>query len=69
MIVFSTVNSKLLFEIMKRIKFMRSIEVFVIFAMGAFHLSIMPWRKWLNELVPDTEFFQFLLEQMRAGLV
>ena len=32
MIVFSAVNSKLLLEIRKRIEFMRSIEVFVIFA-------------------------------------
>ena len=65
MIVLSAVNSKLLFEIKKRIKFMRSIEIFVIFAVRTFYLAIMAWSKRLNELVPDTESVQLTLKQVR----
>ena len=62
-------NSQLLFEVLERIEFMRSVEVFVVFAVGAFNLAIVSWRKGLNEFVPDTELFQLLLEQMRSCLV
>ena len=69
MIVLSAVNSKLVFEIGKGIEFMRSIEIFVIFAVRTLDLAIMPRCKRLNELVPDAELFQLLLKQMRSGFV
>ena len=65
MIVLSAVNSKLLFEIKKRIKFMRSIEVFVIFSVRTFYLAIMARSKRLDELVPDAESVQLTLKQVR----
>ncbi len=49
-------NSKLLFEVIKRIELVASIEVFVIFPVAPFNLAIVPRRIRLNELVPDAEF-------------
>ena len=69
MIVLSAVNSKLLFEIKKRVKFMRSIEIFVIFTVRTLYLAIVTWGERPDELVPNAEFCQLLLEQMRSGFV
>ena len=69
MIVLSVVNSKLFLEIVKRIECMRGIEIFVIFSVRTLYLAIVPWRERSNELVPDAEFFQLLLKEMRQCLV
>ena len=69
MIIFSAVNSKLLFEINKRIGFMRCIEIFIIFAMRTLNLAIVPWYECFDELMPDAKFFRFLFKQMKSDLV
>ena len=58
-IVLSAVNSKLPLEVRKRIKFMRSIEVFVIFTVRTLDFAIVPGCKGLNELVANAKFLQF----------
>ena len=37
---------------------MISVEVFVVFAVAALDLAIMPWREWFYQLVPNTHFSQ-----------
>mgnify|MGYP007106089911 CR=1 FL=1 len=69
MIVLSAVNSKLLLEIKKRIKFMRRIEVFIIFAVRTLDFAIVPRCKRLNELVANAKFLQFHLKQVRSGFI
>ena len=69
MIVLAIVNRQLLFEILERIEFVGSIEIFVVFAVGTFDLAIVSWSERLNELVLDAEQFQLLLEQVRSGFI
>lgn len=57
MIVLSAVNNQLLLEIRKRIEFMRSIEIFVVFAVRTLYLAIVPWSERSNEFVSNAEFF------------
>lgn len=44
-------DSKLLFEIFKRIEFMTSIKFFIFFSVAAFYFSVMSGRKRANLLV------------------
>ena len=48
---------KLLFEIFKGIESVRSVKLFIVFAVTAFHLAIMPGSIWANELMPDAKLF------------
>ena len=44
---------------------MRGIELFIIFSMTAFYLSVMSWSERADLLMPDSELFQCLLEERR----
>ena len=50
-------HGKLLFEILKRIESVRSVKFFIVFAMTAFYLTIMPGGIWADELMPDAKLF------------
>ena len=52
-IVFSRVKSKLIFKILKGIEFMSSIEIFIVFSVRPFDLTVMPGCKGANQLVSD----------------
>lgn len=67
-IVFSAVNSKLLFKIFKQIKYMQSIKIFVIFSVRTFNLAIVTGSVWLNELVPYPTLFEASLKQCGSGI-
>ena len=54
------------FEVLKRVKFVVSIEVFVILAMGTLDLAIVPWRVEANKLMADVSLFETRLEQAGA---
>lgn len=56
-IVFPTANSKLLFEIIKEIKLVSSIEIFVIFTVRTFDFTVVSGGVRLYELVPYTTLF------------
>ena len=45
---------------------MGSVEVFVVFAMAAFNLAVVPWREDTDELVPDTEIVKRFLKESGA---
>ena len=62
-IVITAVNSQLSLEIIELIELMRSIEVFVVLAMGTFNLTIMSGREGSDELVADTTLFERSLKQ------
>ena len=66
-VVFSAVNSKLLFKVIKRVECVGSIEVFVIFAVRALNLAVVPRRVWLDELVPYPTLFEARLKQCGRG--
>ena len=57
-VVLSVPNGELLLEVLKGIKLMRSIEVFVIFPVAALDLAVMPGSVGFNEFVANTEFPQ-----------
>ena len=56
-------NSKLLFEIVERIKGMSSIKIFVIFAMRTLDFAVMPWCIRTNKLMLYATLFEASLEQ------
>ena len=58
-VVVSVVNRKLLFKIVKRVKRMCSIKIFVIFAVRALNLSVMSRCVGLYEFVPYATLFDF----------
>ena len=62
-------NSKLLGKVIKGIECVAGIEFFIIFPVAAFHLAVMPWRKWLDLLVADAHLRQcFLKKRQRLFL-
>ena len=62
-VVVSVPNGKLVFEVIKGKKLMRSIEVFVVLAMTALDLTIVSGSIGLDELVPDAQLSQSLLKE------
>ena len=56
-------DSKLLFEIFKRIEFMTSIEFFIIFSVAALDFSVMSGRKRANFLVLDSHLGQRIFKE------
>ena len=68
-IVFSAVNSKLLFKVVKRIKSVSGIKIFVIFSVAAFNLAVVPRRVWLDQLVPYPTLFEARLEQCGGWII
>lgn len=62
-IVFFAVNRKLLFKVVKKIKSVSGIKIFVVFALAAFNLAVVPRRVWLDQLVTYPTLFEARLEQ------
>ena len=56
-IVPAVIDLELSGKVLKGIKSMRSIKPFIIFAMAAFHFSIMPGRKWADQFMADPILF------------
>ena len=68
-IVFSAVNSKLLFKVVKRIKSVSGIKIFVIFSVATLDLAVVPRRVWLDQLVPYPTLFEARLEQCGGWII
>lgn len=66
-IVISVMNSKLLFKIIKRIKPMKSIEIFIIFSVRTLNLAIMTRSIRRNELMLNTIFFKRVFKKSRLS--
>ena len=62
-IVFAKVNSKLCFEVGKRVKFVCGVEVFVIFAMGTLYLTVVSGSVRFYQLVLYATLFEARLKQ------
>ena len=60
--------SKLLFEVIKRIKPVRCIEIFVVFAVGTLDFSVVPRSVRLYQLVPYAILLEASLKQRRCGI-
>ena len=56
-------DRKLLGEIFQRIKGVARIESLLILTMAAFHLAIVPWGIWPNELMPNAQVSGRLFKQ------
>ena len=56
-IVPAVIDLELSEKVLKGIKSIRSIKPFIIFAMAAFHFSIMPGRKWADKFMADPILF------------
>ena len=56
-------NSKLLFKVIKRIKSVSGIEVFIIFAVRALNLAVVSRRVWPDQFVPYPTLFEARLKQ------
>ena len=56
-IVPAVIDLELSGKVLKGIKSMISIKPFIIFAMAAFHFSIMPGRKWADQFMADPILF------------
>ena len=65
-IVFSAVNSKLLFKVVKR-KTVSGIKIFIVFAVRALGLAVVPRRVGADELVPYPTLFEARLKQCGRG--
>ena len=62
-VVFSVVNSKLLFKIFKRVKRMHCIEIFVAFAVRTFDFPVVPRHVRFDDLVLDSVRFESFFKQ------
>ena len=47
---------ELLFEVLKRIEAMQSVELFVVLAVTALHFTVVPWGIWPYHFVTDAQF-------------
>ena len=68
-IVFSAVNSKLLFKIIEGIKTVGSIEVFVIFSVRTFDFAVMTWCIRSYEFMLYPTLFEASLKQCGSAAV
>ena len=66
-IVFSAVNSKLLFKVVKRIKSVSGIKIFIIFAVRALNLAVVSGCVGFYELVLYATLFEARLKQCGRG--
>ena len=62
-IVFSAVNSKLLFKVVKRVECVSGIKIFVVFTVAALDLAVMSGCVGLDELVLYATLFEARLKQ------
>ena len=62
-VILSVPNSKLVLEVLERIEFMGSVEVFVVLSVTPFDLTIMPGCKRFDEFMANTELSQRSFKQ------
>ena len=62
-VILSLSGGKLLLEVLEAVELAAGIKLFIIFSVAAFDLSVVPWSKGPDPLVPDTELLQRLLKQ------
>ena len=62
-------NSKLLFQVVKRIKSVSGIKIYVIFSVATLDLAVVPRRVWLDQLVPYPTLFEARLEQCGGWII
>ena len=62
-IIFSAVNSKLLFKVVEREEFMSGIKILVIFSMRTFDFAVMSGSVGTNKFVPYATLFEASLKQ------
>ena len=60
---------KLCGKVLKRIKFVGGIKVFVIFAVRAFHFSVVPRRIRFNEFMSYSQLFEASLKQRQFSFL
>ena len=65
-VISSFPHGKLLFEVIKRIEAVQSVELFVVLAVAAFHFAVMPRSIRSYEFVADAQFLQGLLKERKA---
>ena len=58
-------DSELLCKVVQRIERMAGIEAFLVLAVAALHLTVVPRRIWTNELMPNIKFGSRPLKQCR----
>ena len=63
MVVSAFTDGELLFEVIKGIETVRSIELLVVLSVRSFHLAIVPWRVNSDQLVPDPKLAQRLFKK------
>ena len=63
LIILTVPNRKLILVVLERKELVGSIEVFIVFSMAPFDLSVMSWRIWPNELVLDSQLLQSCFKQ------
>ena len=66
-IVFAKVNSKLCFEVGKRVKFVCGVEVFVIFAVRTLYFTVMARGEWSDQLVGNLSLFERALKERKIA--
>ena len=64
-IVIAKVNSKLCFEVLKRVIFVSSIKVFIILAVGTFRFAVMARSERTNQLVGNISLFERALKERK----
>ena len=65
-VVFVLPYRKLFLEVLEGIELVRGVKVFVVLPVAAFDLSVMPWRKDLDELVLYPQLVQCFLKECRT---
>ena len=63
MVVSAFTDSELLFEVIKGIETVRSIELLIVFSVRPLDLAVVPRGKNSNELVPDAKLAQRLFKK------
>ena len=66
-VVFTEMNSKLSLEIIKRIKGMGSVEVFVILTVRAFYLTVMAWSERTDQLMFNLKLLKRTLKECKIA--
>ena len=56
------------FKILKRIKSVSGVKIFVIFSVGTLYLAVMSWRVGFDELVSYPTLFEARLKQCGSGI-
>ena len=58
-------NGKLSFKVIKRVEFVRGIEIFVVFAVRTLYFAVVTWGKWTNQFVCNLSLFERALKERK----